>query len=112
MIHYVDNLFLSCMSSHFLYHIHRANNRVKMVISKYQNNVVKIVCRNGRVQMSFFCICCAVDVPCSCHHKLFFSQNASVLVRTHSIVNEPNPIQINLNVHLLANVRAFLSQHL
>lgn len=67
LIYCTDELFLLYMfclwDTYSPYSDYRTRNRVEIAGSTYQDNMVKRMGWNGRVEMSFFCVCCTVVLP-------------------------------------------------
>lgn len=104
MICWVDNQFLLYTSYHFVHHMltvhvlaeHRASNRANMAASKYQNNVVKMVDWNGRVQIVLFLYLLFHRCVMFLLSQVVLSLECLWANRIHSIVSEQNQIQIIL----------------
>lgn len=113
---YTDNLFLLYMPYCFVWHIltalilaeYRASNRVKMAGSTYQDNMVKMMGWNGRVEMSFFYICCTTFLPSQVF--LFLERLCAGQHWFHWEWTKTKSDKLMKNVCLLAILRAFLSQ--
>lgn len=117
MVYGVDNLFcIYVLPFHLTHMVHilseyRTKNRIKIAGSKYEDTMVKMVGWNGKVQMSSFCICCTMSMPCSCHHSFFLF--LPCLCASQDSFNwewtKANSNKLKKNVHQFAIIRAFFS---
>lgn len=113
---YTDNLFLLYMSCCFVGCIltaliqaeYRTRNRVKMARSTYQDNMVKMMGWNGRVEMSFLYICCTMFLLSQVF--LFLERLCASQDWFHWEWTKTRSDKLMKNVCLLAILRAFLSQ--